>query len=487
MEGPTNEAIIESWEFTENAVGSVDWVLNIKPGVKFHKGWGEVTSIDVKFAFTEMLKEGTRGGTQRFFGNFFGFDPDNLDDSDPLVLRVRQPEKFNLIEQFRRFSADTFSGLRPFPKAYLEQVGEEEFARNPIYAGPYEFTSQQPGFDLVLTAVPDHYRVTPGFETIHYFIVLESATKAAALLTGLIDITALTPGLVQQVQGAGINIALSRNAVESLVNFGRLYTTNPDYNPNSPWTTNNPLGGSVVEVRKALNYAIDRQTILDNILFGFGEVGIISYSFLNSTAGPGGGPPPWWNDAWEPYPFNPALAREILAGAGYPNCFEFNMWLAADILVYGRTIGEVVASMWEVHLGCKVNITVGPYAGGLRPMIVGQATDGWTYPFDVSATRPQGRACLSGGPAEVHPAYIGNFRFSTLAFFTSLCAISDRTMDPAELANIERQIGDQQYRVFNTAPIASVHVPFGVGPKVKSWAPMPTSRWLGLLEFAQPA
>ena len=215
VEGPTNEAIIESWEFTENAVGSVDWVLNIKPGVKFHKGWGEVTSIDVKFAFTEMLKEGTRGGTQRFFGNFFGFDPDNLDDSDPLVLRVRQPEKFNLIEQFRRFSADTFSGLRPFPKAYLEQVGEEEFARNPIYAGPYEFTSQQPGFDLVLTAVPDHYRVTPGFETIHYFIVLESATKAAALLTGLIDITALTPGLVQQVQGAGINIALSRNAVES--------------------------------------------------------------------------------------------------------------------------------------------------------------------------------------------------------------------------------------------------------------------------------
>ena len=215
-------------------------------------------------------------------------------------------------------------------------MGEEEFARNPIYAGPYEFTSQQPGFDLVLTAVPDHYRVTPGFETIHYFIVLESATKAAALLTGLIDITALTPGLVQQVQGAGINIALSRNAVESLVNFGGLYTTNPDYNPNSPWTTNNPLGGSAVEVRKALNYAIDRQTILDNILFGFGEAGIISYSFLNSTAGPGEGPPPWWNDACEPYPFNPALAREILAGAGYPNCFEFNMWLAADILVYGR-------------------------------------------------------------------------------------------------------------------------------------------------------
>ena len=486
VDGPTNEAILEGWEFTGNADGSVDWVLNIKPGVTFHKGWGEATSTDIKFAFTEMLKEGTPSGRQRFFGIFFGSNPDNLDDTDPLVLRVHQPEKLNLIEQFRGFSAASNFGLRPFSKAYLEQVGEEEFARNPIYAGPYEFTSQQPGFDLVLTAVSDHYRVTPGFETIRYFVIEDSATKAAALLTGQIDITALTPGLVQQVQGAGIDIALSRNAVESFVQFGGLYTTNPDYNPNSPWTTNNPLGGGAVEVRKALNYAIDRQTILDNILFGLGDIGIISYSFLNSTAGPGGGPPPWWNDAWDPHPFNPALAREILAGAGYPNCFQFNMWLT-DTMVYGQTIGEVVALMWEEHLGCKVNITVGPYAGGLRPLIVGQTTDGWTYAFDLSITRPQGRACLSGGPAEVHPAYIGNFRFSKLAFLTSLCSIADKSLDPVEIANLERQIGDQQYRVFNTAPIVSVHVPFGVGPKVRSWEPLPKKRLLGGLEFAQPA
>ena len=57
---------------------------------------------------------------------------------------------------------------------------------------------------------------------------------------------------------------------------------------------------------------------------------------------------------------------------------------------------------------------------------------------------------------------------STLAFFTSLCSISDKTMDPTELVNLECQIGDWQYRVFNTAAIATVHVPFGVGPKVKS-------------------
>lgn len=61
------------------------------------------------------------------------------------------------------------------------------------------------------------------------------------------------------------------------------------------------------------------------------------------------------------------------------------MWLHEG-LVYGRSIGEAVAGMWEEHLGCKVNITLGPYGGGLRPMIIEQKTDGWTYAFDVNVT-----------------------------------------------------------------------------------------------------
>mgnify|MGYP003727238729 CR=1 FL=1 len=75
----------------------------------------------------------------------------------------------------------------------------------------------------------------------------------------------------------------------------------------------------------------------------------------------------------------------------------------------------------------------------------------------------------------------------TLAFFTSLCSISDKTMGPAEFVNLERQIGDCQYRVFNTAAIATAHVPFGVGPKVKSWEPLPKRGQVRNLEFAQPA
>ena len=78
------------------STGSVDWVWNIKPGVKYAKGWGEVTSTDVKFTMTEHLKEGTVNANRRAFGQWYGANPNNLDFSDPLVLKLHQLEKFNL-------------------------------------------------------------------------------------------------------------------------------------------------------------------------------------------------------------------------------------------------------------------------------------------------------------------------------------------------------------------------------------------------------
>ena len=213
-DGPTNEAILESWDLVANADGSVDYDLVIKPGVKYHQNWGEVTSTDIKFHFTENLKEGTVNGNRRIYGNFYGSDPDNLDDSDPLVLKVHQPEKFNVIETFRVFSAEETRGVRPFPKAYLEQVGEDEFSQKPIFAGTYEFTSAQRGYDVVITAVDDHYRVTPGFKQIHYFKVLDQATKIAMLRTGQVDIVTVPGKLAAEVDAAGVELKVSVNAIE---------------------------------------------------------------------------------------------------------------------------------------------------------------------------------------------------------------------------------------------------------------------------------
>jgi len=483
IDGPTNKAVLESWKFTENADGSVDYSLVIKPNIKFHKGWGNVTSADIKFNFTENLKEGTVNGNRRHYANFYGADPKNLDDSNPLVLKVHQPAKFNIIEMFRVFSAEETRGIRPYPKAYMEKVGEKEFAANPVFAGPYEFTSSSRGYDVLLTAVDDHYRITPGFKQIHYFKVLDLATKVAMLRTGQIDIGIIPGRLAKEVASAGIDIVISKNAVEPFLNFGGLYWGNPAYDANFPWTTATPLEGSAVEVRKAMNYAIDREAILKNILFGFGEVGIIAFSFKSPTAGPNGGPPPWWNPAWKPHPYDPVLAKKILKDAGHEGCFKFNIWLLAGS-TYAADIGEAVAGMLEKNLGCEITRRLGEYRPGLRSKLIDQKTDGWTYIFEGSPiARPQRYACLHGGP---------NYQVimhSTLQFFTDICKKSDKVMDAVALAKYEREIGDWEYKTFNTAAIVSVHGLYGVGPKVKkgSYTPAPHKALMLLMDSALPA
>ncbi|MCZ6614783.1 MAG: hypothetical protein O6920_03230, partial [Chloroflexi bacterium] len=117
-------------------------------------------------------------------------------------------------------------------------------------------------------------------------------------------------------------------------------------------------------------------------------------------------------------------------------------------------------------------------------MLLDQKTDGWTYLFEGGPiARPQRYACLHGGP---------NYQVimhSKLPIITELCSISDRSHDPVELVNIERQIGDWEYKVFNAAAVVSVHTLFGVSDKVAdgSWVPFPKKGFPGGLEFALPS
>ncbi|MEE8204333.1 MAG: ABC transporter substrate-binding protein, partial [Alphaproteobacteria bacterium] len=69
-------------------------------------------------------------------------------------------------------------------------------------------------------------------------------------------------------------------------------------------------------VRQALNYAINKQAIIDAVYLGAGKAA------KNPI------PPTMWsyNDAVKDYPYDPAKAKALLAEAGYPNGFETDIW-----------------------------------------------------------------------------------------------------------------------------------------------------------------
>jgi peptide/nickel transport system substrate-binding protein len=472
---PTNEAILQSWDHTVNPDGSVDWTFKIKPGIKFQKNQGEVTAEDVKFTLAQFMKDGSVNAYTKILRDFYGSDPDNnMKVVDPHTLQIHSPHALNSTELLRAMSAEEARTVRPFPKKYFEQVGEESFARNPVYAGPYEFDSQTPGYELRLKAVPDFYRVKPQFSEIRYLKVQDEATRVAMLRSGQVDIAPIPGRLAGELQSAGIRIAVSKNAIEPFIALGGMFPGRPKFDPSVPWVGQDPLSENSTKVRMALNLAVDRQAIVDKILFGYGRPGVISFSFI----GPGN---PWWSDDWKPFPYDVQRAKQLLSEAGYPSCFQMNMWLIQG-QTFSADVGEAVASMWEKNLGCMVSRRLGEYNPGLRTMIVNRETAGWTYSFQgAPIARPVRYACLNGGPSYQVVVHV------ELPFYDELCQKADQTLDPADLIQIERQMGDAEYKYLPTVAIATADQPFGVGPRVGDWTPMPKKANAGLLEYAKPA
>jgi peptide/nickel transport system substrate-binding protein len=78
-------------------------------------------------------------------------------------------------------------------------------------------------------------------------------------------------------------------------------------------TTTGPFDD--LRVRLAANYAVDRQAILSNILEGYGE--LMHGPFASAWQG--------YDPSIQPYPYDPAKAKQLLTEAGYPNGFEFTL------------------------------------------------------------------------------------------------------------------------------------------------------------------
>ena len=89
-----------------------------------------------------------------------------------------------------------------------------------------------------------------------------------------------------------------------------------------------------VRVRQAMAYAIDRQTVVDLVMFGYGTP--IGSHWSPST--------PYYVDLTQRFPYNPEKARDLLTAAGFPDGFDATIKLPA-IYSYSKRAGEVIADM----------------------------------------------------------------------------------------------------------------------------------------------
>jgi ABC-type transport system substrate-binding protein len=257
---------------------------------------------------------------------------------------------------------------------------------------------------------------------------------------------------VESVEGA--QVVGWPNAGQAGLNFyGQLYGLDRDdneyefYDPNLAWVssdldTDSQAWKDAVNVRKALNIAIDRQTIADTILSGFGAAqSIRDWMGHDSRANPG-----WF------YPYDPGLAKSMLAEAGYPDGFEITLTPAIRGAPGEVWACEAVAQYWEA-IGVNVKFQHLPYAT-IRP--------------DLITRRYQGVTCHTVGVRLTPIIGASNYlTSSTFSYGTHHPWLEEHVTATQLLTNpVEIQAGELEIYnwMFDNAIMASIYKHDGIWP-----------------------
>lgn len=265
------------------------WTFEIREGVMFHDGT-PADAAAIKASFERALAPETASPIAS--GLLGPVDTISVEGS---TLRVTLKEPFAI---FLDNMTDPRSA--PISVAAAEQAGDQ-FGRKPIATGPWKVAEWQSGTQIVLERNPD-YAWGPAFlhdgaayiDRLVYRIMPEPATAMTAFEAGEVDQVSINPPDVERIESSGKYqiVKFLRNGVGLFMEFN---------------VTKSPFDD--ITVRQAMNYAINKEDVLQTGLDGLGE---IAYGPL---------PPSIWGywEGIEDYApsYNPDKALELLSQAGW--------------------------------------------------------------------------------------------------------------------------------------------------------------------------
>ena len=303
-----------SWEVSPD--GKV-YTFHLRKGVKFHNG--EAFNAQVaKWNIERAKGEETVNPHPEYFR---GITEIEMPDDDTLIITLEEVDAL--------FIAHMAEG----DAVMLPMQGYEDAKSNPIGTGPFKFVEWVRGDRVEMVRYDEYWNSElPYLDKVVFKFIGDASAQIAALKAGDIDVI----GYIAAPESAMELSQDKRFKVFAGTTTGEvIMSTNNKAEP-----FDNKL------VRQAIAYAIDRQTVVDLVMFGYGTP--IGSHWSPST--------PYYVDLTEKFAYNPEKAKELLAEAGYPDGFEATIKLPA-IYSYSRRAGEVIADMLtDVGIDLEIEI-----------------------------------------------------------------------------------------------------------------------------------
>ena len=297
----TENGLAESWEM---AADGMSWNFKLRQGIPFQNG-EEFIAEDMKFALdqTMIIPEAPASYKEQLTCCIADGGIEIVNDYE-ISITMTSPQIFL---DWDLTDAQGNLGV-PVDKSHYDAVGEDEYARNPIHTGVYQWTDHLKNDFIEMTAWGEHWREgAPLWETVILKTIPEESTRIAALKTGEVDVINLSRERVTEVEEAGFTVFPRPGQAVIGFYFHQMWE-------DVPWAD--------VRVRKAMNLAINREEMVEFIFAGRGSPGIV-YPMPLSGEVYGG----WdrWGPKKDPYPYNPDEARALLEEAGHGDGFEIKM------------------------------------------------------------------------------------------------------------------------------------------------------------------
>jgi len=383
-----------SWK----ALDDTSWEFKLRPGIVFQNG-EKLTAESVKFSLERVLDPAAKAPTISYITTVAG-----VDVVDELTVRIRTKAADPLLPtRMSRYPAYIV------PPGYVKQVGPEVFARKPVGTGPYAVTEFVPDDHVTMKANAAYWRGKPAIETVVWRAIPEPTARAAALLAGEVQLIEGVPVDLVARLAASPDVEISKVRNGGLIIYLGLKTAEK------------PLDDA--RVRQALSLAIDRKTIVQELLKGFA-----------ATTGTQVGPFDFGYKEEKVPAYDPARAKALLAEAGYSSGFSIRMQVPRRY-INSAEVGQVIAQEFAA-IGVKAELEVPEWSVYAQQVPAGKQAPIYMLAWGSTQTLD--------ADAAIYPIFRSGEPYSTvkLAELDVLLDESRRTIDPAARAAVFARIQD---------------------------------------------
>lgn len=305
--------LAEKWEVSDDFL---TYTFHLRDA-KWHDGT-PVTAADAAYSITRAATD----PASTWASMMTAMKSAEAQDDKTLIISMKSP--------YAPFEADlALFSSSIIPKAVHEAQKEKLFDK-PIGSGPFVFDSWNKGAEIVLKKNATYWDPgKPYLDELHFMVLTDANARMLQFQGGDLDIVTAVPYSQIESLKANPDVVVLQEAVARtdyvMINNGR-----------DPWSDKN--------LRQAINYAIDKDTLLANVLFGNGKM---ANTYLPLMAG--------HSDAVPGYPFNLDKAKELVAQSKGKDGFKGELLIASGDSV-GDQMAQIIASQLK-EIGGEITVT----------------------------------------------------------------------------------------------------------------------------------